>query len=232
MKSLVAIRDIMTFKELFSLTLKHVYAFRIELSKVLLFPFILSIFLEVLPFWSSKYLFSIIYMVLSLMLQTIFAITTHRMILLGPSHVPKWGIIKWSHRETVFIFHVMALALIIFLCTLIMLLPVFGTLIFFVLVFICLFVLFPRLSLVFPAIAVGDRCSFKISWVVTKDYKKLMFFSIILIPFIIAFPVFLIKNIPYTFLIITILTDVTTVIGVASLSLSYKYILKKMTEDS
>jgi hypothetical protein len=166
---------------------------------------------------------------LSLMIQTIFAVTTHRMILLGPSHVPTWGIMKWSIRETVFIFHVVALALIIFLCTLIMHIPIIGTLIFFVLVFLYLVLLLPRLSLVFPAIAVGDRCSFKNSWFVTKNYHKLMFFSIILIPLIVSIPAILIRNIPYTFLIVSILTNVTTVVGVASLSLSYKYILKEFS---
>ncbi|NLD37807.1 MAG: hypothetical protein GX654_13150 [Desulfatiglans sp.] len=219
----------MTFKELFSLTFKYVYAFRLQLSKALLVPFILSILLDIIPFFWSSFLISIINMGLSLMIQTIFAVTTHRMILLGPSHVPTWGIMKWSIRETVFIFHVVALALIIFLCTLIMHIPIIGTLIFFVLVFLYLVLLLPRLSLVFPAIAVGDRCSFKNSWFVTKNYHKLMFFSIILIPLIVSIPAILIRNIPYTFLIVSILTNVTTVVGVASLSLSYKYILKEFS---
>jgi hypothetical protein len=222
----------MTFKELFSLTLKHVYAFRVQLSKALLFPFILSILLDILPYWWSSFLLSTIYIVLSLMLQTIFAITTHRMILLGPSHVPEWGIIKWSQRETVFIFHVMALALIIYLGVFIMQVPIIGGLIFYVLFFIYLVILLPRLSLVFPAIAVGDKCSFKNSWFVTKNYKILMFFSIILIPLLVSIPVLIIRNIPYTFLIVSILTNVTTVVGVASLSLSYKYILNEVVKDS
>ncbi len=221
----------MTFKELFSLTLKYVYAFRVQLSRALLLPFILSILLDILPFWRSSFLLSIIYIVLNLMIQTIFAVTTHRMILLGPEHVPVWGILRWSKRETVFIFHVIALALILYAGIFITHVHIVGTLIFFVLTFIYLVILLPRLSLVFPAIAVGDKCSFKISWFVTKDYKLLMFFSVILIPLIVSIPVLVINNIPYTFLIVSVLTNITTVAGVASLSISYKYILKESVKD-
>ena len=222
----------MTFKELFSLTLKHIYAFRVQLSKALLFPFILSILLEVLSLAWSNLFFGIIFSILSLMLRTIFAITTHRMILLGLSHVPEWGIIKWSRRETVFMLHalVLALALIVLLFTIFIIQFLFRhislvvEIICMVLSIIYVVFIFTRLSLVFPAIAIGDACTFKNSWFFTKDYQKLMFFSTILIPLIVLIPEILIGYIPHTFLIVTVLSNLTVIIGVTSLSLSYKFI--------
>ena len=89
----------------------------------------------------------------------------------------------------------------------------------------------PRLSLVFPAIAIGESYSLKDSWSISKNDKKLMFFSVILIPLIVSIPVVLISKIPYTFLIVNVLSYSVTVITVTSLSLSYKYITE-ISKDS
>ena len=214
----------MTLNELFYTTINNIYAFRTQLSKALLLPFILSVLLDVLSLTWSNFFFGVIYSILSLTLRTIFAITTHRMILLGPSHVPEWGIIKWSRRENVFIFHILALVLILFLISFLFFLFHHVAIIFIILLILYILLLIPRLSLVFPAIAIGDACTFKNSWFFTKNYQKLMVFSTILIPLIVSIPEILIGYIPHTFLIVSVLSNLTIIIGVSSLSLSYRFI--------
>ena len=214
----------MTFNKLFYATINNLYTFRAQLSKALLLPFILSVLLDVLSLTWSNFFFGVIYSILSLTLRTIFAITTHRMILLGPSHVPEWGIIKWSRRENVFIFHILALVLILFLISFLFFLFHHVAIIFIILLILYILLLIPRLSLVFPAIAIGDACTFKNSWFFTKNYQKLMVFSTILIPLIVSIPEILIGYIPHTFLIVSVLSNLTIIIGVSSLSLSYKFI--------
>ena len=225
-------RNKMTFKDLFYETMINVYAFRVQLSKALLFPFILSVLLDIISVSMSNIYISVIYSILSLMIKTIFAVTTHRMILLGPDSVPEWGTAKWSSRETAFILYLLALAFMIFIISIIIQVPVFGVLIFFVLIFLYLVLLIPRLSLVFPAIAVGDSCSFKTSWAVTRNYQKEMIFATILIPLTASIPIIILLYLPYTFLLVSVLKNVTTVIGVAALSLSYKYILDEVLKGS
>ena len=214
----------MTFNELFYATINNIFAFRAQLSKALLLPFISSVLLDVLSLAWSNFFWGIIYSILSLMLRTIIAITTHRMMLLGPSHVPEWGIIKWSRRENVFIFHILALVLILFLISFLFFLFHHVAIIFIILLILYILLLIPRLSLVFPAIAIGDACTFKNSWFFTKNYQKLMVFSTILIPLIVSIPEILIGYIPHTFLIVSVLSNLTIIIGVSSLSLSYRFI--------
>ena len=216
----------MTLKELLYLSIKKIYSYRIPLLKALMLPLIMSILLDFIASVWSGILINVIYYVFTLMLQTIIAITIHRMILLGPSHVPEWGIIKWAHRETVFIFHVLALFLMVFLFMQLMQFRLVGAIIFIMLIIVYLVFIVPRLSLVFPAIAIGDKCTFKNSWFFTQDYQKLMFFSTILIPLVVSIPELLIRNIPHTFLISSLLSNLTIIIGVSSLSLSYKFIKK------
>lgn len=225
----------MSFEKLIWVTIKCIQLYRVQLLKALLIPFILSILLDLLALAGSNIFIIIIYYVLTIMLQTIFAVTTHRIMLLGPNHVPEWGILKWSRRESAFAIYGVLLAsifyLILFLPFLFIMFSQAAVLFFIVpIIYGALFI--PRLSLVFPAIAIGESYSLKDSWSISKNYKKIMFFSVILIPLIVSIPVVLISYIPYTFLIVAILSYSLTVISVSALSVSYKFITLEISKDS
>jgi hypothetical protein len=91
--------------------------------------------------------------------------------------------------------------------------------------------LFGRLSLVFPGIAIDQGVSYKISWNLTKNYQLLMFFVVIVFPAMLLIPSVLIRIIPYTLLLSSILSTLATVFTIAALSVSYKMIYKEVYES-
>ncbi len=106
----------------------------------------------------------------------LFAVTCHRVVLLGDQPVPRYGIIKWSMRETRFLFWLLGVygvgftifALAAFSTTMYVAiseyywLPVLPLL--FLLILIPGFYVLVRLSLIFPATAVDQRPDIKWAW--------------------------------------------------------------------
>ncbi len=183
----------------------------------------------------------ILFSVFSAGIQTLFAITVHRVVLLGPEAVPQWGLWKWTRRETVFILHFFGLMLMMLPLTLFTRAgpvsepsAISGMLV----AYVGLCWLWGRLSLVFPAIATDADVSFKYSWEQTKGYQGVMFGVVMIFPITIsAFTMFLnflpltLDN-PETYLeYITfinfaahIVTTLTTVFVIAALSIAYQEI--------
>ena len=95
-------------------------------------------------------------------------------------------------------------------------------------------ILFSRLSLVFPSIAIDENMSFKDSWELTKNYKFLTFLTLVLFPIIFAVLVGLIYGMAIEFLVklispeLSVLTAVLdlfiTVFVIGFLSSTYMYI--------
>ena len=122
----------------------------------------------------------------------VFAVTTFRMVLLGPDSVPEWGLCKWTMRETQFILHVAGMGLIMmgiwFIGTM-AIIPIedASTYYFLAKAFIAVILvvyIWGRLALVFPAIAIDKRISLIKSWEDTEGLGGLMMQ-------IVAFPPFL-----------------------------------------
>src|SRR5690606_34925168 len=96
--------------------------------------------------------------ILGVGVQSIFAITTHRVLLLGPNSVPTWGITSWTKRETFFVLHVLGLYLIVKAMTFLAYISSVGGIIALVL----MFWIIGRFCLVFPGIAVDKGVSFRL----------------------------------------------------------------------
>ncbi len=156
------------------------------LAKALTIPFILFLFLSALQ-WFDLYI-GIHYLLyfLGIGLQLVFAITTHRIILIGPDAIPKWGLNKWTSRETVFIFHALAIMLFKLIMNFAQYLPesirIEGG-------WVCMLIAFwliGRLSLVLPSIAIDQKISFDDSWKLTRNYQGLMIFIVGFYPLLVG----------------------------------------------
>ncbi len=144
----------------------------------------------------NKYAYFSLY-ALSIGVQAIFAITTHRIVLLGPGSVSKWGITSWSERETYFVIDVLALSVLMIPMMSLASIPVIG--LYVAPALTCW--IFGRLSLVFPSIALDKGVSFKQSWELTKNHQLLMFLVVVIFPLMLAIPAVILDSMPYTFLL-------------------------------
>lgn len=81
-----------------------------------------------------------------------------------------------------------------------------------------------RLSLVFPAIAIDEVISFKVSWDLTRNYPLLMFLVVLIFPAMFIAPVVVLRLVPYGHVFTSLITAFATVFIVAALSVSYKLI--------
>ena len=217
----------------------YVYEYKYTLAKALLIPFALYMTLDAVEILEPSFIASIGFAIAYLMIQTLFAITTHRVILLGPESVPKWGVLKWSKRETFFALHILGLAvltgilggMVTFLVS--MLIPFanilgWGS----ALIFIgAVAWLFARLALVFPAIAIDQGVSFKYSWKLTKNHQFLMVLVVVIFPALLLIPAYLLSSIQYSFILTSFLSSFATVFMVAALSVAYKMVCEEIYES-
>lgn len=133
------------------------------------------------------------------------AISTHRILILGKDSIPTWGLFEFSKREWSFIVNGLLMGLIVAAAILpVVLLGVSlgntGVLLGIVVFLFVSFILISRFSLVFPAISVDDDMSLSDAWNFTKNYKLLVFITVILFPLIFSFVFGLIYGIAIKFL--------------------------------
>ncbi len=133
------------------------------------------------------------------------AISTHRILILGEESIPKWGLFEFSKREWSFIVNgllmgLMVAAAIIPIILLGAPLGKAGGLLGMAAFLIVSFILISRFSLVFPAISVDNDMSLSDAWNYTKNYKLLVFITVILFPLIFSFIFGLVYGIAINFL--------------------------------
>lgn len=211
----------MTFKEVIWEAIGYVVLYKRQLSQALLIPLTLSILVNMASASDELNSFSsAVLTLLSIVVQTLFAITTHRIILLGPEAVPKWGLFKWSKRETFFALHLLGLGIISTLILMLVFIPFVG------LLFASGLIIWGvgRLSLVFPGIAVDQGVTFKLSWAITKNHQMLMCLVVAVFPTLLLIPTIPLSFLPYSLPITSFLTAFATVFMVAALSVTYKVI--------
>lgn len=151
------------------------------------------------------------------------AITTHRVLLLGPSSVPGYGIISISKRELKYFMSAIGIGLLFIPTFIFAYIPIIG-----VVICLVLFVwLAGRLSVVFPAVALDKDFSFKDAWELTSGFDFPMLLIVGAYPIILAAPLELLYKIPFGFFIGSFFYLVTVVLTVASLSMAYKYLSEK-----
>lgn len=156
------------------------------------------------------------------------AIITHRIVLLGPNSVPKWGIC-FSLRETIFSIFFVVVALIfviVFLLASAIAAPlsaIHPVLTVATGAFVAIYIT-ARISLVMPAIAVDHNTYFSYAWTLSKNHKTLMNLVIALPPILLGLPYYLLELIPLLKWAVYFWDFIATVITVAVLSTAYKSI--------
>ena len=198
-----------------------IYQRKSVLFKALILPFILFLLLDFATLSNPPQILICFIFIAKLALYTVYAIITHRIILLGENSVPRWGFITWSKRESLFILYLFALILITTLAFMLALIePYLGL---FLGVVVSVYVT-ARLSLVFPAIAIDNKLSLKSSWSLSNNHQLLVVLVVALFPVLFTIPNMVLSLLPYSFGIVSLFDTFTTVIVIASLSIAYNEI--------
>jgi len=179
------------YKTLIKKSIKDIFDNYEAIVKALIMPVLL---LLVLNFVSSSListeqkisLGSLFFIFLSIIVDIVILITVHRILILGREAVPRWGIQKFEQREFNFFLKYLIVAVVFVLTVALMsaFLQIIGLNIF-VAIFISMLVFsifLSRISLVFPAIAVDIKMSFRDSFYYTKNFKFLIFITVIIFP--------------------------------------------------
>lgn len=214
----------MLFKKVMAGAFYYVYKSRLDLSKALLLPFIAYLAMGFTEEIETEGLAYYLLVLVGFLIQTIFAITTHRIILLGKGSTPEWGLRSWSKRETYFLLHAVALTGLMYLLIIGPVQLDFVPMVFIPIALIFILWLWARFSLVFPGIAIDQGVSFKTSWYLTKDYQLLMLLVVVAFPMLLAVPEILLNNVPYSAVISNVLSTFVIVFEVAALSMAYQLI--------
>lgn len=196
------------------------YEYRKPFAKALFIPITILVALGALPIqqpWSAS---MALLTIVPVFIYTILAITTHRIILLGPDSVSEWGIYMPRKREIYFVFYSIGLGLLMIPFSLLALIPAIG----WVIAVVAIIYLMARLSLVFPAIATDQGWSFSDSWKATRNHQILMMIVVAIFPFVISIPERLLIHVPYTGMFVSFLSALTMVFVVAALSVAFQVI--------
>lgn len=140
------------------------------------------------------------------LVYTVIAVTSHRITLLGPNAVSRWGNLRFGPRELRFLSNfLMLLAVLVglvFAAGLVLVLPLVAltgvqesqaaserivTVASSLLSLVAMYFL-ARLSLVFPAASLDEDLSFSDSWRLTADHQGLMLFVTLVLPVIANLP--------------------------------------------
>ena len=233
------------YKKIINLTFLPVFENKTALMKALLIPLILIIILTKLSLFFTGNTALILLNLPILLLNISIAITTHRILLLGPNSIPTWGSFSLGKREWSFFLMSIVLTVIMIPFGLVVALvlsiklPTAITMGAIVLMGIFALMCFCRFCLVLPSIAIDNRLSLGESWRYTKNYKMLTFFTIIIFPLVFSLIVglvymlvigFLIALIsPHLDILIPVLNVFITVFIISAISATFKVISE---EDS
>ncbi len=224
---LLTIQRVMDFNKVIAGTLYYVIESRAALIRALAWPFVVFVLMDATEYLEVEEVIASLIGVVNIGAQTVFAITTHRVVLLGPGSVSKWGITSWTKRETFFALHVIGLALMAIPIMLLSFIPILGGIV--ALIVICWFA--GRFCLVFPGIAIDKGVSFKLSWEFTERHQTLMFLVVIAFPILLAVPTIILSFVPYTFFLSSLVSTFVIVFEVAALSMAYQLITAEAYEN-
>lgn len=203
----------------------YVYHYKGKLFTSLLVPLIIMTLVDVISYNQSapNVIFQISSSIFEILFYTTIAVTTHRIILLGPSVIPRWGIVKVTKCEIKFILYTIALSVLLYFISLISIIPSVGIIL--GLVLIMCFV--ARLSLVFPAIAIGRNWSFSDSWNATKNHQGKAIIATVLVPIFTGIPVILVSLVePYGEFLSAFLSSLMLIFTFSALSVLYQIVIE------
>lgn len=217
-------------------TLSVVWDKRLGLFQALILVSMALVGLEYLWATEPGYFSSMFYIIPYVILFTLFAVTCHRIVLLGNTEVPKYGILSWSKRETRFLGWTIVGYLFFTLITMfvgVFVIPIItpnsSTELTYV---ISLAILVPggyvlsRLSILFPATAVDERPNLKWAWNITSGNGWKLFLIVALLPQLVS-AIYIFVDWPVHLIIqfaIGLLTYALVAIEIAALSVSYRFL--------
>lgn len=202
----------------------YMYEYRVPLAKALLVPFALLLLLGYTMDPELGGGFIVLWTLLYFIVYAIIAVSTHRIVLLGPTTVSEWGLAVPQKREFYFLLYTIGLSIcMIPLGFLALIIPIVGI----VVAVITILYLTARLSLVFPAIATDQDWSFSDSWKATEKHQPLMIVVIVVVPLVVAIPEQLLSFVPYMDFLVVLLSVLTMVYIVAALSVAFQIITEK-----
>jgi len=184
------------------------------------------------------------------LVYTVIAVTAHRITLLGPHAVPRWGSFRFGPRELKFLSNfLMLLAVLVglvFAAGLVLVIPLVALtsvqetpedgdrIVYLASTLLSLAAMYflARLSLVFPAASLDEDLSFSDSWRLTARHQGLMLFVTFVLPLAANVPMMLLGD--STSILVHVLLQlfglVAVVVIVTALSLAYLE-LKKNHDD-
>ena len=161
-------------------------------AKALVIPFAISVGLDLLDLVGLPKILDIGDEVLSVAVYGWFAVTVHRLVLLGPESVPEWGLRRISKREVVFVLSFAFITVVALLPVILFTsLPVDSFAIGLLTLLIYVY-LFSRLSLVLPAIAIDRWLTPLDSWRLSRPHQARLVFVLILFPIMLFMPFLLV----------------------------------------
>lgn len=193
---------------------------------------------------SAELFYAVSSILLTFIVSVSIAVKTHRVLLLNEDGLHGLEFSRFKYRELSFLFTSILLGLItggiIFIFTFIFAvfkMVIIGSVIGVVLAL----VIVSRLTIVLPSIAVDKKMSFKEAWNLTKEFKWMSFYVIILFPTLFCFIVTLVYGyiINYLSLFLGINLDVfyvflnllLSIFVISALSVMYSHIHSKMAME-
>lgn len=220
----------MSFSSIVSQAFQRVNKNRKRLGQALIFPFIAIVIIDLLQGLEPSGSIAIVLNILSLMVNTLFAVIVHRVILIGEHAVPLYGLSRWTKRETSFLLHTLAFAFILLPFILVISFFPSGLLLLIPLI-MCFCWLIARLSLIFPAIAIEhEYANFKAAWELSRGKNGFMLAVIFLIPVISIVVFYPLLLLPGTDALASILGTIVLVYELAILSVCYEYLTAQNKE--
>jgi len=205
--------------EIISRSYRKLLEEKAALSRGLIFPFILLVIIGVIEDRDLAPIAENLVSFASVLINAVLAIVVHRVILIGSSSIPRWGLAVPTKRELVYVAHVIVLYLMSILPFLI-----FGFIPFVGVTFALLMVgwLAGRFLLVFPSIAIEKRISLAESWRVTSEYPWLVFLLLIIFPLVLSQPIALLYPLLFGSVIVNVLYSFLLIFTIANLSITFE----------
>ncbi|MEN1728813.1 MAG: hypothetical protein AAGJ52_10290 [Pseudomonadota bacterium] len=204
-----------------------VWALRTRFLRALAWPLAAYVVFDLsMAYRSDLGLLNLLATIVDCLIYTVVAVTTHRLVLLGRGSVGPWGLTRWTARESSFFLHWVLLLLLMIASTsvvvlLLSLLPPFAMA---AGAWVCLLFIATRFSLLFPAIAVGDRTSLKLAWRLSAKHQWQLFVVVVAFPLLLGVPLLLttLGASIWNALAFVLLSNLMVVFTISAVSMAYR----------
>ncbi len=196
----------------------YVKSYKEALFRATILPITLSLVLEFAFSYINSQPLHYLNNVFLTVLNAIVAINVHKIVLHGVDSVPKWGRFKFGKVELWFIGHYVCLTAAFIAITFMTRFLDLAV----ILIIVAFGVIACRLSLVFPAIAIGKGVSFPYAWHLSSGKTLYMFSVVAIFPITLGLVLVPLQTIGVPQVVTSILSYLVTIITVTSLSLAYK----------